>query len=151
MDMPHRIYAPKGFRVAGIHCGLKTDGEKDLALIVSDSPCQVMGAFTTNEVKAAPVRYDQAILKSGKPVRAIVANAGNANACTGDQGYVHTEMMAQETAALFNGRANDVLVLSTGVIGVPLPINKIVSGIGTAADLLIPEGWEDAAQRNYDD
>lgn len=146
MDMEHKIYAPKGFRVAGISCGLKAGGEKDLALIVSDTPCQVMGAFTTNEVKAAPVLYDQVILQSGKPVRAVVANAGNANACTGDQGYVHTEMMAQQTASYFNGQANDVLVLSTGVIGVPLPINKIISGIGTASALVIPDGWEDAAQ-----
>lgn len=146
MDKKTKIYPPKGIRVAGVHCGLKADQEKDLALIVSDTPCQVMGAFTTNKVKAAPVLYDQAILNSGKSVRAIVTNTGNANACTGDQGIVHTKEMARQTASIFGGQADDVLVLSTGVIGVQLPIEKIISGIGAAGNLLIPDGWEDAAQ-----
>ena len=146
MDKVTKINTPKGFRVAGVHCGLKADQEKDLALIVSDTPCQVVGAFTTNKVKAAPVLYDQAILNSGKSVRAIVANAGNANACTGDQGLVHTKETARQTASIFGGQADDVLVLSTGVIGVQLPIEKIISGIGAAGNLLIPDGWEDAAQ-----
>ena len=146
MDKKTKIYPPKGIRVAGVHCGLKADQVKDLALIVSDTPCQVMGAFTTNKVKAAPVLYDQAILNSGKSVRAIVTNSGNANACTGDQGIVHTKEMARQTASIFGGQADDVLVLSTGVIGVQLPIEKIISGIGAAGNLLIPDGWEDAAQ-----
>lgn len=146
MDKKTKIYPPKGIRVAGVHCGLKADQVKDLALIVSDTPCQVMGAFTTNKVKAAPVLYDQAILNSGKSVRAIVTNSGNANACTGDQGIVHTKEMARQTASIFGGQADDVLVLSTGVIGVQLPIEKIISGIGAAGHLLIPDGWEDAAQ-----
>lgn len=146
MDKKTKIYPPKGIRVAGVHCGLKADQVKDLALIVSDTPCQVMGAFTTNKVKAAPVLYDQAILNSGKSVRAIVTNTGNANACTGDQGLAHTKEMARQTASIFGGQADDVLVLSTGVIGVQLPIEKIISGIGAAGNLLIPDGWEDAAQ-----
>jgi glutamate N-acetyltransferase/amino-acid N-acetyltransferase len=146
MDKKIKINTPKGFWVAGVHCGLKADQEKDLALIVSDTPCQVMGAFTTNKVKAAPVLYDQAILNSGKSVRAIIVNAGNANACTGDQGIVHTKEMARQTASIFGGLADDVLVLSTGVIGVQLPMKKIISGIGAAGNLLIPDGWEDAAQ-----
>lgn len=146
MDKKTKINTPKGFRVAGVHCGLKADQEKDLALIVSDTPCQVMGAFTTNKVKAAPVLYDQAILNSGKSVRAIIANTGSANACTGDQGLVHTKEMARQTASIFGGQADDVLVLSTGVIGVQLPIEKIISGIGAAGNLLNSDGWEDAAQ-----
>jgi glutamate N-acetyltransferase/amino-acid N-acetyltransferase len=146
MDKKTKIYPPKGIRVAGVHCGLKADQVKDLALIVSETPCQVMGAFTTNKVKAAPVLYDQAILNSGKSVRAIVTNTGNANACTGDQGIVHTKEMARQTASIFGGQADDVLVLSTGVIGVQLPIEKIISGIDAAGNLLIPDGWEDAAQ-----
>jgi len=146
MDKKTKINTPKGFRIAGVHCGLKADQEKDLALIVSDTPCQVMGAFTTNMVKAAPVLYDQAILNSGKSVRAIIANTGSANACTGDQGLVHTKEMARQTASIFGGQADDVLVLSTGVIGVQLPIEKIISGIGAAGNLLNSDGWEDAAQ-----
>ena len=115
--MNKKIYSPKGFQISALHCGLKADNKKDLAVFLSDLPCQVAAGFTTNKVKAAPVLYDQKIVQSGQKVRAVTVNAGNANACTGEIGMMHTLQVAQETSKLFNGKADDVLVLSTGVIG----------------------------------
>jgi glutamate N-acetyltransferase/amino-acid N-acetyltransferase len=86
---------PKAFRVAGTHSGLKPGDKKDMALLVSDRPCSAAGVFTTNRLKAAPVLYDQAILaKPAALVRAVIANTGSANACTGDEGLDHTRKSA---------------------------------------------------------
>lgn len=137
-------YPVKGFRAAGIHCGLKLEGA-DLALVASERPCAAAGVFTTNRVKAAPVLYDQALIAAGRPVRAVVANSGNANACTGAQGMDDARVMAAHTAEALGCEPGEVLVLSTGVIGVPLPIDTIHSGIGTAARVLRVHGWNDAA------
>ena len=87
--MKNTIYSPKGFQVASLHCCLKTEGRKYLALIVSESPCQLAAVFTTNKVKAAPVLFDQKIAQAGKDVRAVVINTGYANACTGSEGMGH--------------------------------------------------------------
>ncbi len=87
------ITAPQGFRAAGAACGIKKR-KKDVALVVSDTPCTVAGAFTTNLVKAAPVLWDKKIVDTGAPVRALVVNSGNANACTGDKGYEDTRSTA---------------------------------------------------------
>ncbi len=137
------IYSPKDFQVTALHCGLKTENQNDLAVVYSESPCQVAAAFTTNKVKAAPVLYDQQIVQAGKAVRAVVVNAGNANACTGSEGMVHTRKMAVATSQLFAGNADEVLVLSTGVIGLPLPIDIILAGIKEAQ---FPQTWLDVAQ-----
>jgi glutamate N-acetyltransferase/amino-acid N-acetyltransferase len=139
-------HSVKGFRVAGTHCGLKKNGERDIALMVSDRPCQAAGVFTTNWVKAAPVLYDQAIL--GRPdaqVRAVIANTGSANACTGEEGLANTRQSALELANRIGCQPDEVLALSTGVIGLPLPMDAMVRGIDTLSGLLAPDGWEDAA------
>jgi glutamate N-acetyltransferase/amino-acid N-acetyltransferase len=140
------IYTPKGFQLSALHCGLKVNEQKDLAVILSDRPCQVAAGFTTNKVKAAPVIYDQKIVNSGKKVRAVTINAGNANACTGDAGLVHTQQVAEEASKLFDGVADEVLVLSTGVIGVPLPVEKIFAGLEKVKFSDSADSWHSAAK-----
>jgi glutamate N-acetyltransferase/amino-acid N-acetyltransferase len=144
--MKNTIYSPKGFQVAALHSGLKPEGRLDLALIVSENPCQVAAVFTTNKVKAAPVLYDQKIVQAGKDVRAVVINTGYANACTGSEGMGHTQQMAKAASQRFAGSADEVLVLSTGVIGVPLPIDIILAGIEEADWQTAPCAWQDVAQ-----
>ena len=122
------VNAAKGFKAAGIFAGLKK-AKKDMALIYSESACTVAGTFTTNNVKAAPVVYDQEIVKSGSLVRAVVVNSKNANACTGEQGYKDCVETANELASLLGVEPNECLVASTGVIGVPLPMETIKKGI----------------------
>ncbi|MEA3337443.1 MAG: bifunctional glutamate N-acetyltransferase/amino-acid acetyltransferase ArgJ [Chloroflexota bacterium] len=129
-----------GFRFAGVSCGLKPEtavyGDRtlDLAIIASASPCQTAGVFTQNRFPAAPVLYDQLALQANPDnIRAIVVNAGNANACTGQQGLADARQMAQLTEASLNLPAGSILVMSTGVIGVPLPMQKVKAGIGEAA------------------
>ena len=123
------LLAP-GFRTAATACGLKKDGALDLTLIVSDAPCTAAGVFTTNRVKAAPVLYDQAVLAtSAGRMRAIVANSGCANACTGTEGAQNAQRMAELVAEGIGARADEVLVLSTGVIGRQLDMTKVSAGI----------------------
>jgi glutamate N-acetyltransferase/amino-acid N-acetyltransferase len=139
-------HSVKGFQVAGTHCGLKKGGEKDIALVVSDRPCRAAGVFTTNRVKAAPVLYDQMILaRPDAQIRAVLANTGSANACTGDEGLATTRRSAMEVANRIGCQPDEVLALSTGVIGLPLPMEAVVHGIEALSGLLNPEGWEDAA------
>lgn len=124
---------------------MKPDNRPDVALIASDRPCRAAGVFTTNRIKAAPVLYDQAILADPSArVRAVVANAGNANACTGDQGMANTRLTAEHTAHRLGCRSDEVLVLSTGVIGVQLPMEALMRGIDAAADALDAGSWEGA-------
>lgn len=137
------VTAPQGFFAAGVHCGLKP-GRPDLALVVSDRLAAAAGVFTTNRVQAAPVRYSRRALESGT-ARAIVVNSGNANACTGERGERDARAMAQGTAHALGIAPEHVLVASTGVIGVPLPIAKIEAGIAAAAGLVL--GQRDDAQR----
>ncbi len=123
------LLAP-GFRTAATACGLKKDGALDLTLIVSDAPCSAAGVFTTNRVKAAPVLYDQAMLAtSAGRMRAVVANAGCANACTGTEGAQNAQRMAELAAEMVGTSADAVLVLSTGVIGRQLDMTKVSAGI----------------------
>lgn len=127
-----------GFRTAATACGLKKDGALDLTLIVADAPCSAAGVFTTNRVKAAPVLYDREVLsQSAGQMRAIIANAGCANACTGDEGKVNTRQMAALAADVVGARADQILVLSTGVIGRQLDMTKVASGIAQLA----PATW----------
>jgi glutamate N-acetyltransferase/amino-acid N-acetyltransferase len=128
------VIAAKGFRCAGVRCGIKTGaGAPDLGLILSDGPAILAAVFTTNRVRAAPVLFDRKLLKRGA-VRGVVVNAGNANACTGPKGLRDARRMS-ELAAEFTGAApgEKFLVASTGIIGVPLPFAKIASGIRDAA------------------
>ena len=122
------VNAAKGFSSSGVYAGLKKS-KKDMALIYSSSPCTVAGTFTTNKVKAAPVIYDRNIVKSGNKVRAIVVNSKNANACTGKRGYEDCLESAAALASELRVKKEECLVASTGVIGVPLPMDTIKKGI----------------------
>ncbi len=129
------ITASSGFSAAGIFCGIKKR-KKDLALVVSDRPCTAAGAFTTNVVKAAPVVWDQAIIATEPTVQAIVINSGNANACTAAQGDEDCKSMARLSGEALGLKAEQVLVCSTGVIGVPLPMERIEEGVAAIAKVL---------------
>ena len=122
------ITAPRGFKAAGIACGIKKT-KKDLALIVSETPCATAAAFTTNSVKAAPVLYNQKLYNTKGDIRCIVITSGNANACTGAQGERNNEEIAVSTAEQLEILPNEVMINSTGVIGVQLPMDNILSGI----------------------
>jgi glutamate N-acetyltransferase/amino-acid N-acetyltransferase len=131
------VTAPRGFRAVGTSAGIKANGGLDLALLVSDVPAQAAAVFTTNLAIAAPVVVSREHLaRSGGAARAVVVNSGCANACTGDEGLQVARDMAFETARLVNCPAEQVLVASTGVIGVALPIQKLRSGLPAAFDAL---------------
>lgn len=123
------VTAAKGYKATGAAIGVKKNGKKDLALIYSEVPANAAGAYTTNVVKAAPVVWDEKITSSKNKIRGIVANSGNANACTGAVGDEHVRMTAKAYADAIGAQDNQILVASTGVIGVPLPIDKITQGI----------------------
>ncbi|PLV55821.1 bifunctional glutamate N-acetyltransferase/amino-acid acetyltransferase ArgJ [Thermotoga sp. SG1] len=126
------MLVPKGFSYAGVHCRIKRK-RKDLGIIFSEVPCTAAGVFTTNVVKAAPVIYDMEILrKNPSGIRAITVNSGVANACTGKQGMINARRMAEKTAKELKIPVESVLVSSTGVIGVQLPMEKVELGIEEA-------------------
>jgi glutamate N-acetyltransferase/amino-acid N-acetyltransferase len=129
---------PRGFVAAGVHCGIKQH-KRDLALVVSQVPAAVAGMFTTNRVRAAPVRWCQEVVAGGV-AQAVVINSGNANACTGEQGWRDAREMAEVTGQVVGVPAGHVLVASTGVIGVPLPMAAIRAGIPAAARELSESG-----------
>jgi len=139
------ITAVRGIRASGISCGIKKNGKKDLALIVSDVEAFAAGVFTENHVKAAPVILSQKNIKKGM-ARGIIVNSGNANACTGDAGYRNAEDMAGLTAKSLGVSPDKILAASTGVIGVPMPIGKIKKGIPLAVKQLGVSGGADAAE-----
>jgi glutamate N-acetyltransferase/amino-acid N-acetyltransferase len=132
---------PEGLVASGVRCGLKAEGP-DLALIVCDGPADVAGVFTTNLVQAACVRYSRHVVERGS-ARAILCNAGNANACNGDRGDRDTIAMAEQVAAQLGVAATSVLIASTGVIGHPMPMDKLERGIPLAVDALDREGDTD--------
>jgi glutamate N-acetyltransferase/amino-acid N-acetyltransferase len=138
------ITAPQGFRAAGVACGLKKNGNRDLMLLAADRACSVAGVFTRNVIKAAPVLYSSSIVKAGR-AQAVVINAGIANACTGDEGMCRCEQMAADVTAATGLEKELVLVCSTGVIGWQLPMEKISAGITEAARALSPDGGHNAA------
>ncbi len=143
--IPGSVTSPKGFQAAGIAAGIKASGNKDLALIFSETPCSAAGVFTLNRVKAAPVFVTQERLRDGR-AQAVVVNSGNANCCTGAQGMADARRMAEVTAEALKLRAEDVLVGSTGVIGVPLPMGVVEKGIRRVVLALSPTGGDDAAE-----
>ena len=130
---------PKGFKAAGVKAGIKKSGNLDLALIYTEKEAAVAGVFTKNAVAAAPVIVDKEHIKNGK-AHAIVANAGCANACTGEIGLKNAQEMAKLAAAELGCDPYDVLVGSTGIIGVNLPMDKMAAGIKAAAAELSEEG-----------
>lgn len=129
------VTAPKGYQAIGIAAGIKKK-RKDMALIYSETPCQAAGTFTTNIVKAAPVKWDQSIVYGNKTAQAVVINSGIANACTGAEGYGYCQQTAKKAAELFGIQEQEVLVASTGVIGKQLPMDKITAGIETMHGML---------------
>ena len=143
------VTAPLGFRAAATNADIKGNGNKknDMALIVSDEPCIAAALFTENVVKAAPVIYDMDILKTNaKGVTAILANSGNANACTGEGGLNVCTNLTKQTADILNVPSNSVLIASTGVIGNPMPQQKISDKLPVLAQSLSDEGGSDFAK-----
>lgn len=138
------ITAVNGVEAAGISCGLKKNGEKDLALLRCTEAATAAGVFTTNKFKAPPLLVTEQHLEG--TVRAVVINSGIANACTAEQGFLDARAMAALTAKDLGLQAKEVLVASTGVIGVYLPMDKLASGIELAASRLSPNGGSDAAE-----
>ncbi len=125
------VTAAKGFQAAGVEVGIKAGhaGKKDMAMIYSEICCKAAGTFTSNIVKAAPVKYDMDIVQNSAGVHAVVVNSGIANACTGEEGMKNCKTIAEETAGVLNIPADSVLIGSTGVIGAQLPMDTIKKGI----------------------
>lgn len=137
------VTAPKGFLASGLNAGIKNQTKKDMAMVFSSTPCAAAGVFTTNLVKAAPVKWDKEIVTTSAYVQAVVVNSGIANACTGAEGLGYCADTAAEAAAALNIPKTAVLVASTGVIGKQLPIDKIKSGV-TALSKVLGSSREDA-------
>lgn len=139
------VTAPVGFTASGVSCGIKKSGGKDLALIISDGKAYAAGMFTKNRACAAPVTVSREHLSRGK-AKAIVINSGNANACNGTPGLKNAADMCRMTGKALGVSGNEVLVASTGVIGVPLPMEKISKGIGRAVKDAHEGGGTDASE-----
>ncbi len=143
------VTAATGFEAAGIEAGVKYQNRKDLALVYSKTPCVSAGVFTSNVVKAAPVTWDRELVRGGtKPIHAVVINTGIANACTGREGYEICRQTADKTAEVLGVEADSVLVASTGVIGMQIPLDKIVNNLDklAAAKSHSPEAGTNAAK-----
>ncbi|MDE0430481.1 MAG: bifunctional glutamate N-acetyltransferase/amino-acid acetyltransferase ArgJ [Caldilineaceae bacterium] len=135
-----------GFDAAGIHCGIKPTGAPDLAMIASPTACRAAAVFTQNAFPAAPVLYDRELLRINPDgTHAVVINSGNANACTSAEGNANARRMAEAAEKTLGSTDNTAFVMSTGVIGVQLPISVVEAGIPQVAAELRPDGWEDAA------
>ena len=140
------VCAPRGFLASAVSAGIKNpdDPRLDLSLIYSKHECSAAGTFTTNRVKAAPVKVSQAYLKADK-VQAIVANSGNANACTGVEGISDARKTCNLVAKGLGLRQRQIAVCSTGVIGLPMPMSRIEPKIGELVSGLGPKNGEDVA------
>lgn len=144
-DLQGGVTSPRGFRAAGVRAGIKKNGNPDVAIVAANRVVSAAGVFTTNKAQAAPVLVSLEHLQtSGRRAKAIVVNAGCANACTGDQGMADAREMAALTAEAVGCQPSEVLVTSTGVIGVNLPMDKVRAGIADAARTLSTTGAEDA-------
>lgn len=123
------VSSPKGFLTSSVEANIKYKNRKDMALIYSETPCKMAGTFTKNVVKAQCVLWDMNINNSGEDVHAVVINSGIANACTGKQGYEYCNQTAKAVTEVLPVKENQVLIASTGVIGMQLPINRISNGV----------------------
>ena len=140
------VTAPRGFRAAGVTAGLKSSGGKDVALVVSDGPEHASATvFTANRCKANPVLWSQEVVKDGV-VRAVVLNSGGANCYTGAEGFQTTHAVAERVAEKLGIGAIDVVVCSTGLIGLKNPRDKLIAGVDDAAAALSPDGGQAAAE-----
>lgn len=131
------VTAAQGFQAAGIAAGIKKGGTKDMAMVYSEKPCVCAGTFTTNVVKAAPVKWDQKIVEESDYVQAVVCNSGIANACTGQEGYSYCQETAKAAGEALGISAEEVLVASTGVIGQQLPMAVLKEGVKKLAPMLL--------------
>ncbi|WP_312423395.1 bifunctional glutamate N-acetyltransferase/amino-acid acetyltransferase ArgJ [Anaerospora hongkongensis] len=139
------ITSPKGFLAAGVKAGIKQSGKEDVAVIYSVVPAAAAAVFTTNDMAAAPVILSREHIKGGV-LSAIVVNSGCANACTGEQGMADAQEMVKQTAELLSISPQTILVSSTGIIGVTLPMAKVSAGIQQAVSKLSVEGYDSAMQ-----
>ncbi|HYS30638.1 MAG TPA: bifunctional glutamate N-acetyltransferase/amino-acid acetyltransferase ArgJ [Streptosporangiaceae bacterium] len=139
------VTAPAGFRAAGVAAGIKASGHPDVAVVVNDGPsAAAAGVFTSNRVKAAPVRWSQQVLAGGQ-VRAVALNSGGANACTGPAGFADTRQTAELLANLLSAQAGRIAVCSTGLIGERLPMDRLLAGVGAATAAATASGGPVAA------
>ncbi|MFD8284537.1 bifunctional glutamate N-acetyltransferase/amino-acid acetyltransferase ArgJ [Streptomyces solisilvae] len=139
------VTAAQGFTASGVAAGIKENGNPDLALVVNTGPSLAAAAvFTSNRVKAAPVLWSEQVLKGGQ-VSAVVLNSGGANACTGPLGFQDAHATAEKTAEVLGHSAGEIAIASTGLIGLRLPMDAVLSGVGKAAEALSPHGGEKAA------
>ena len=129
------VTAAAGFEAGAVAAGIKYQGRTDMAMVYSQVPCVVAGTFTTNVVKAAPVKWDQKVVKESTYAQAVIVNSGIANACTGAEGMTYCEETAKETSKVLGIPADSVLVCSTGVIGKQLPMDRIKVGVGKLAEV----------------
>lgn len=141
-----RITSVPGFQTAGIACGIKRNKQRDLTLIVSDTPAVAASVFTLNPVQAAPVILSRKAMRTSRVFRAILVNSGNANACTGPQGLKDCRNTIRWLAKKMKISAKEVLVASTGIIGVPMPAEKIESAMPELVGQLSPHNWKHAAE-----
>ncbi|MGI6776920.1 MAG: bifunctional glutamate N-acetyltransferase/amino-acid acetyltransferase ArgJ [Acetivibrionales bacterium] len=139
------VTAPEGFFATGIACGIKKDGKKDLAIVCSEDAAAASGVFTSNLVKGHSLQLTMEHIKSGY-ANAIVINSGNANACLGEQGYKDAREIAVRVSELLECQPEDILIGSTGVIGVPLDMEAIIPAIDELISNMEPEGGHDAAE-----
>ncbi len=145
--MSEGVLRVPGFRAAGIAAGIKANGAPDLALVVSDVPCAAAAVFTQNAFAAAPVRYDRKLMQvAADSLQTVIVNSGNANACTGEEGMVHAARMAHIAEDALGLPPRRAFVMSTGVIGVPLPIDAIRNAMPHLVARLRPDGWQEAAE-----
>ncbi len=133
------VTAAKGFEAAAAAAGIKYQDRTDMALIYSEKPCKVAGTFTTNVVKAAPVKWDRNVVDSGMKSQAVIVNSGIANACTGEEGMRYCAETAEEAAKALGVDARSVLVGSTGVIGMQVPMDRVKDGICKLAEAKKPD------------
>lgn len=142
------VTAAKGFMAAGVEAGIKYQNRKDMAMVYSKTPCRAAGVFTTNVVKAAPVLWDKEVVESEWEAQAIVVNSGIANACTGKLGYEYCRETAEAAADALEISPQSVLICSTGVIGMQLPMEKMTEGVRMLAKAIKPgeEAGTDAAK-----
>ncbi len=139
------VTGPLGFRAAGVAAGIKASGSPDVAVVINDGPsAAAAGVFTSNRVKAAPVRWSQQALAGGQ-IRAVALNSGGANACTGPDGYADTSQTAEHLAKLLSVPPGEIAVCSTGLIGERLPMHRLLVGIDAAAASASVAGGQSAA------
>ena len=134
-----------GFTATGISCGIKTNKQKDLALIFSEGPAVAAGVFTANKVASPTVIWCQKMLDSSKTFRAIVVNSGNANSCNGPKGMEDCKSVASRLSQELSISPREILIASTGIIGVPLPKGKIINALPTLSNKLSSAGWTHSA------